>query len=246
MKAHTNQFKTNIKTLGREIDSKITYTLNGEDIELGPEDLNSVSPHYEGSILKSVMKQLDLDSNTDIPLGTEINYQFGLKVGNSFEYLDFGNYIVYSSEKQEDTHSWKIVCYDKMLYSMKDYNGIDGTFPMTLNEYAIAISEDIGLTFASDVFANSDRILSADPYVDSDGNNLGYTYRDIYDEIAGASGSTICIDNNDNIEVRYISTVGSTTQVSGTSLYLANAVRQRIGEPSFGGTEGTLLKQLND
>ena len=87
MKLHTNQFKTNIKTLGREIDNKITYTIDNEEIELGNEDLNSISPHYESKLLKSVMKQLDLDSNTDIPIGTEINYKFGLKVGNSFEYL---------------------------------------------------------------------------------------------------------------------------------------------------------------
>ena len=75
-------FKNKIKDFGREINSKITYQSDGETIELGNEQLNSVTPHYESSILKSTMKQLDIDSNVDIPLETELNYQFGLKIEN--------------------------------------------------------------------------------------------------------------------------------------------------------------------
>ena len=105
MKAHTNDFKNEIKKFGRQLDSIITYTLDNEVIGLGNENLNSITPHYEGAILKSVMKQLDIDSNVEIPIGTEINYQFGVKIANedvedyrdNYEYLDFGNYIVYSS-----------------------------------------------------------------------------------------------------------------------------------------------------
>ena len=130
MKTHTQEYKDNVCLFGREINVKITYTIDNEDIELGADVLNSVSPHYEGAILKSVMKQIDIDSNTDIPLNTEINFQFGVKTGtaideetgeayNVYEYIDFGNYIVYSSEKQEDTNSYKMICYDKMLYSIE-------------------------------------------------------------------------------------------------------------------------------
>ena len=85
MKAHTSEFKANIKELGRELDSIITYTIDGTDYELGNEELNSVTPHYEADILKSVMKQLDIDSNIDIPLGTVINYQFGVKTRDNDE-----------------------------------------------------------------------------------------------------------------------------------------------------------------
>ena len=103
MKAHTSQFKENIAKFGRELDSKITYTLNNEEVELGSGQLNSITPHYEGAILKSVMKQLDIDSNVEIPLGTILRYQFGVKVGNEYEYIDYGNYVVYSLEKLEYT-----------------------------------------------------------------------------------------------------------------------------------------------
>lgn len=204
MKTHTSRFKELIKLNGRQLDSKITYELLGETIELGTEQLNSITPHYEADILKSVMKQLDVDSNVIIPIGTEINYQFGLLVDGDYEYVDFGNYIVYSVEKQEDTRSWKIVAYDKMLYSMKDYESLGVEYPITIKNYLTAICNRIGLTLHNSSFANEDTEIQRELYLDDEGNSLEYTFRDVLDEIAGATASTICINKDDELEVRYI------------------------------------------
>ena len=215
MKTHTTTYKTNIKTLGREINSKITYTFNGEDIELGPEDLFSITPHYEGEILKSVMKQLDIESMINIPIGTEINYQFGVKVGEVeeygvilpvYEWIDFGNYIVYSYEKQEDSNGWKIICYDKMLYAMKNYENVYYTFPMTIRSYINAICTTLGLTFAnsSDTFANYNKTLTEDKFLDANNNYLGYTFRDVLDQLAEVTAGTICINKDNQLEIRYV------------------------------------------
>ena len=46
MKKHTNNFKVQIKELGRELDSLITYTSNNVKITLEKENLKSVTPHY--------------------------------------------------------------------------------------------------------------------------------------------------------------------------------------------------------
>ena len=212
MRTHTSGFKTAIKTFGRQIDSKISYIVGSEIIELGKTQLNSVSLHYKGAILKSAMKQLDIDSNVEIPVGTEINYQFGAKVSGSYEYLDYGNYIVYKVEKQEDLRSYKITCYDKMLYAMKDYENSNIVFPITVRDYINAICTKIGLTFAnsSSTFANYNRTINNEPYLDSDGNSLGYTFRDILDELAEVTASTICINDNDELEIRYINTTNDT------------------------------------
>lgn len=213
MKTHTTGFKENISLFGKEIDSKITYELNGEIIELGAEDLNSITPHYQGNILKSVMKQLDIDSNTDIPLKTILTYQFGVKVGDLYEYINFGSYVVYSSEKQKDTNSYKIICYDKMLYSMVDYESMNITYPITIKDYIIAICNKLGLTFknVNDTFANYDKMINSELYLDEDGNTLGYTYRDVLDELAQVTASTICInEDDDELEIRYINNTNDT------------------------------------
>lgn len=202
MKTHTNQFKENICTIGRQLDSKITYELEGVTQTLTSEDLNGVTPTFQSAILKSAMKELDLDSNTDIPLGTVLSYQFGVKLNGDYEYLDYGNYVVYSSEKQEDSGSYKIVCYDKLLYSMKQNEDLGITYPISVRDYINALCTKIGLEFKNknDEFANFDRILDKELYV-----GLDYTYRDILDELSQVTASTICLDKNDKVEIRYIS-----------------------------------------
>ena len=202
MKTHTQAFKNNIKLMGKELDSKIIYGLT----ELGSEDLNSVSPHYEGGILKSVMKQLDIDSNVDIPLETNLEYKLGLKVNNQYEYISFGKYIVYNVEKQEDTESYKITCYDKLLKSMIPYVDLGITYPITIRDYLIAICNylDIDFANATDTFTNYNKEIPYELYLDANGNDLGYTFRDVLDELAQATASTICINNDDELEIKYI------------------------------------------
>lgn len=212
MKTHTSDFKNQIKTMGRELDSKITYTLNGVNIELGKEQLNSITPTYQGALLKSVMKELDIDSNVYIPEKTILNYQFGVKVNGEYEYINFGNYIVYKAEKQEDTNSYKLTCYDKMLYSMVDYEKMDISYPISIRDYIKAICDKLGLTFANsnDEFANYDKQIPNELYLDENGNSLGYTFRDVFDELSQVTASCICINGNDELEIRYINDTNDT------------------------------------
>lgn len=206
MKVHSSQYKENVMLFGREIDCKITYEVDNEEIVLGVEELNSVTPHYESSLLKSVMKQLDIDSNVDIPLETTINAQFGVKVGNQYEYINLGNFVVYKSEKQEDLRSYKITCYDKMLYSMKNYESIGVTYPTTVRTYIDTLCQHLGLTFAnsSDTFVNYDKTIESELYLDVNGADIGYTFRDVFDELAQVTASVICINDDDEVEIRYI------------------------------------------
>ena len=214
MKLHTSEFKEEIKTLGKQQSVRITYKENNVTKTLTDEDINSATPNYEASLLKSVMKVLDLDSNIDIPLGTEIKFEYGLLVNGVYEYLDYGNYIVYSSEKQEDTLSYKITCYDKMLYSMKDYEHVDITYPCTIKQYLVALCNKIGLQFKDSTFANQDREFANELFmtINEDGTykSMGYTYRDVLDQIAETTGGCICMTLDDKVEVRYINETNDT------------------------------------
>lgn len=209
MRLHTQDFKNKIKIKGRQLDSKITY---GE-VELGNEQLNAVTPVLKSSMLKSVMKELDIDSNVDIPVGTVINYKFGIRLNNSdYEYLDFGNYQVYSTKKQEDTNSYNIIAYDKMLNSMVPYEKMNIEYPISIRNYLKAICDELNINFASenDEFANYDKIISSELYLDDSGNSLDYTFRDVLDELAQATASNIVINSNDELEVRYIADTNDT------------------------------------
>ena len=158
------------------------------------------------------MKQLDIDSNVEIPVGTVLRYEFGVKVDGEYEYINFGNYIVKEIEKQEDTNSYLITCYDKMLYSMIEYTGLSVEYPVTIRDYINAICESIGLTFKNknEEFANYDKQITKELYLSEEGTSLGYTYRDVLDELAQVTAGVICINENDELEIRYINNTGDT------------------------------------
>lgn len=228
MKSHTSEFKEEIKTLGKQQSVRITYTLNNEQIILTNEDINSATPNYEASLLKSVMKALELDSNVSIPKGTEIKFEYGLLVNGSYEYLDYGNYIVAKEpEKQEGTLSYKITCYDKMLYSMKDYEHIDITYPCTIKQYLIALCNKIGLQFKDSDFANANRQITSELFmtINEDGtySSMGYTYRDVLDQIAETTGGCICMTLDDKVEVRYINKLYNKKSATGNTIHLTDS-----------------------
>lgn len=193
MKAHTIDFKNQLTELGRELRGVITYN----DVTL-EEEIYSITPHYNADLLKSVMKQLDIELSVDIPLNTIINCQIGIKVNNNYEMLNYGNYVVYKSEKQEDTNTYKLTCYDKMLYSMKQNEDLGVEYPIKIKDYLIALGNKIGLSVANTTFYNQDMKIPGELYLGQD-----YTYRDILDEIAQATGSIICLNENDEIQVKY-------------------------------------------
>lgn len=230
MKNVSEKFIKEITSYGRMLDTIITYTINGKEYFLDSDTLFSVTPHFEGNILKSVMKQLDIESSVAIPKDTVINVKFGVQVDLSltvaevhamkvnrlneipvnllssslkgFEYIDLGNYIVSKdAEYNADTMSYSHTSYDKMLSSMKDYEDMKITFPIKVKDYIKKLCDYIGLTFASynDNFANCDKELTADYYTGYD-----YTFRDVLDELAQVTASTICINSNDELEIRYI------------------------------------------
>lgn len=193
MKAHTIDFKNQLTELGRELRGVITY--GNTTLE---EEIYSITPHYNADLLKSVMKQLDIELSVDIPLNTIINCQIGIKVNEQYEMLNYGNYVVYKSEKQEDTNTYKLTCYDKMLYSMKQNENLGVEYPIKIKDYLVALGNKIGLSVANTTFYNQDMKIPSELYLGQE-----YTYRDILDEIAQATGSLIYLNENDEIVVKY-------------------------------------------
>lgn len=193
MKAHTSGLKDALKTFPLQTNEKITFGTTA----LTSDDLINVEPVFNGNILKSMMKGLTIESTTDIPKDTVINYQKGILVNDSYEYLNFGNYVVVNSEKKEDADSYLITCYDKLVYSAVDYVDLNLTYPISIADYLEGICNYLGLTLKTKIFNNADLEIPSELYL-----NLGYKFRDVLDEISQATGTSICLDLNDQVELR--------------------------------------------
>lgn len=198
MKNVSNGFKQSIVQLGRQQTVEITY----DDTTLNGEDINSINFSYDGGLLKSIMTGFVIDSNVSIPVETEINIKYGLLVDGSYEYIDYGTYIVYKSEKKEDTKSYEITAYDKMLNAMKEYTGMGLQFPITVQQYVISLANSMGIPYTPTEFTNYNNALENDPYASKDEvtgeeSGIGYTYRDILDDIAEVTATHPIIKNGE-------------------------------------------------
>ena len=186
MRNITSSFKTAIRE-PRQIDGKVivgNQTLTSDVI-------NQIIPKFNANLFKTVMKGVEIDSNISISIGTNVNPQFALFVNNSFEWVDYGNYKVYKSEKNEDTLSYKITAYDKILESMIDYD-LEVAYPITVRDYWIAIFTKLNwnTTGIPASFTNSTKMINQDVH-----SGIGYTYRDVLDELCTISGVWL-VDKN--------------------------------------------------
>lgn len=198
MLTHTIQFKEKLVSLGKQQDVQITFG----NTTLGIEDIVSVKPNFKGNILKTIMQGIDIRSYVEIPKGTIINVKWGLKIDNEYEYLEFNNYEVYSCEKEENSNTYYIIAYDKLIKAKENYTELNLEYPITLKQFIIALAEDIGLTFTQTGFVNENRQLNSDKFKD-----IGYNKMDVLDDIAEATASTIIVKNGELI-LAYIESNG--------------------------------------
>ena len=117
MKTHSNAFKEEIKQLGKQHEVLIEFG----NTTLTSEYINSATPSYEGSLLKSVMKQLELDSVIEIPVGTEINFKYGLLID--------GDYEIYKVELHPSMENTILIT----LNPIKRFNNVEGNLTVSYN-----------------------------------------------------------------------------------------------------------------
>ena len=233
MRTHTSNFKNEIGTYGRQINGRIyvysNYNLITEDSDLiltednleliteqfnkntktliNSESIYSIDIIKNGQLLKSLMKQCNFEADVDLKVGTAITPELSVLVNGSYEYLNYGDYIIYSKEYNADTKSWNYVCYDMMLYSMVKYDGLNVTYPLTIRDYINAVATKIGLTFANnnDTFTNYNQQVLKDIF-----KSQNVTYRDILDKLSEITASNILINDNNELELGYPSETNDT------------------------------------
>lgn len=235
MRTHTSTFKDEIKKLGREIKGKIIYynnynliTESGDNIltegdmqliteqanysesqQINESDIFSIEIIKNGNLLQSLMKQFNFEAKIELNLGTVVNPQFGLLVDKEeqeYEYLDYGNYYIYSKEYNVDMNTWSYVCYDKILFAMIKYKKLSNvTYPLTIKQFINKLCNKVGLEFEDSNFVNQNQLIYEDIYKDKN-----VTIRDIFDDISKIAGGNLLINDNDKLEIGYPTTTNDT------------------------------------
>ena len=109
-------------------------------------------------------------------------------------------------------------------------------FPMTIRTYLGKICTRLGITFgsSSDTFTNYNKNVLSEHYIDVDGNPMGYTYRDVLDDIAEATGRFIRINNNNELIVKGFEVATGKNKFNSTSAFMGyiNSSTSKISSSS--------------
>ena len=135
----------------------------------------------------------------DIRQATTVNVKLGVRVNDTdnFEYIDFGEFVVYDKEDIVESKSTKLYLFDHLIDTHIKYNDD----PLNLNYssgqitelvFLQAICTKFGFTLKTLDFANANNVITSDKYA-----GLDVTYRDILDEKASSFGGFIKIHNKD-------------------------------------------------
>lgn len=183
----------------RKIDkTQVEYFAEDQDKEYTVEDVNTMSVKKTDNVRVKFL--LPHESRENIKTASTLTIQVGVRTSefDDYEYIDFGEFVVYDKEEKIDTHSLKLYLYDHMIDSHIKYTesplSIDySNGDVTNLDLLKAICNKFGWTLKTIDFANANKIISEDKYAEL----TDFTYRDILDEIAASSGGFIKIINKD-------------------------------------------------
>lgn len=201
-------FKEAIKTYGKEITA--SFSCGG--VTYREDAIISMNPHYEGSLLGTVMKCLNIEikrtfvGNASAIVGIAITGEAVAGVGNvgdasvihkprfgvkapgdpDYYYIEFGTHIVKEKNHDEEQDTITLECYDLMIKSMIPYDlALDYSAGVTVKDFLDAICDRLGFTKGYTTFHNSDILIDEEKYDASD------TFRDALDDIAEVAGGMI-------------------------------------------------------
>lgn len=218
-------FKEAINSYGKEI----TASFDCGGVLYKDEQIISMNPHYEGSLLRSVMKCLDIEiknlpENAGAIVGVAIADKavvgigdigdtsiirapkFGVKAPGDmdYSYIQYGTYIVKEKKYDEEQGTELLECYDLMLLSMTPYD-LAMEYPLEITEETPAITVKDLLDAICGRFGWAKRyttFINSDKVIDREKYDASYTFRDVLDEISQVAGGMIAFVG-DELDVIY-------------------------------------------
>ena len=207
MIAVSNAFKQAMKQPVKELDAYIQIAEN--DRITSADDLIQFKVSCDSGLCKTAMRKLEAKYLGDRNLlGQWVHVGFGVKLtGGTFEYLDYGSFLVTEITYTKDTGVTTITGYDKMIMSMKNYVKMGFDYPMSLYDYTQQLCMSFGLNLGNESFETHNNWQVTQELWE---NIDGITYRDILVQIAQVTCSTCMIGNDDSIYFKKINDTDET------------------------------------
>ena len=176
--------------------------------DINSEDINEIRYYFDGALYRSVMRCLEVKLKGDWTakakkglLLDSLNLTVTHPEGDSITIGYGGFYIAEAPEYDAAQNITSIIAYDELYLSMQPYTTSLWQSGITVKNYLIAILNKLGINYDTNslnLMANADKKITSEKFLDieNDSTEAAYTYRDILDEIAKASGVTFAYKNS--------------------------------------------------
>ncbi len=149
----SNEFKQAMRQPIKELQAYITgnVSIKSED------DLISFKITCDSGMCRSAMRKLEAKYIGEHNLlGQWVHVGYGVRLADgTFEYLDYGSFLVTEITTSKDTGITTIIGYDKMINSMKTYSKLEVEYPINLLDYTKLLCEACNLELRNNVFGKN-------------------------------------------------------------------------------------------
>lgn len=176
--------------------------------DLAPTSINEMRYYFDGALYRSVMRCLEvklIGNQTEKARKGYFLGEIGLTLthpeGDSIK-IKYGSFCIAEEPEYDAAQNLtSIIAYDGLYPSMQPYDISLWKQGITLKEFLVAILKQCEIPYDADslsLMANADKVITSEKYLDieNDSTEAAYTYRDILDEIAKASGVTFAFKNS--------------------------------------------------
>ena len=228
----SNDFKTAMKQPIKELDAYIEIDDNTRITSA--DDLIEFKISCDTGLCKSAMRKLEAKYlGEENLLGKWVKVAFGVKLpNNTFEYLNYGSFLVTEITFTKDTGITNIVGYDKMINAMKEYISPEIIYPIGLYDYTRQLCNYCNLVLGNDSFSTHNNWQVTKELWE---NINGITYRDILVQIAQVTCTTCFISNDD---ILYFKPINETDE----ELTYNNMKKLKL-EPLYGEINSVILSR---
>lgn len=176
--------------------------------DINSEDINEIRYYFDGALYRSVMRCLEVKLKGDWTakakkglLLDSLNLTVTHPEGDRATIGYGGFYIAEAPEYDAAQNLTSIIAYDELYLSMQPYTASLWQSGITVKNYLIAVLNKLGINYDANslnLMANADKKITSEKFLDieNDSTEAAYTYRDILDEIAKASGVTFAYKNS--------------------------------------------------
>lgn len=180
-----------IKKAGKRIKKHVYYIKNGITTNVSDESVERIKFDLQTPLIGTSMQTAEIELKEKID--GEIYVEVEAKYGNSTATKTYGAYYL----KEEPTYDASKKRYihktgDSLIKSMIDYESLNLTYPVTIYAFFTALVTKLGYTTNIASLPNGNIQITTDIF-----NNIGFTYRDVLDDIAVANGVLFYIEGNE-------------------------------------------------